>query len=66
MNASHGDSGCDCHLTMFSQPNNVGNSTVWPRLEIGNNSETPCRVPSRTAWNVVIKVVAGANTTWVS
>ena len=35
MNASHGDSGWDCHLTMLVHPNRCGNSTVCPRLEIG-------------------------------
>src|ERR1700733_9911675 len=58
MNASHGDSGSDCHLTMFVHPNRFGKMTVCPRLEIGNSSETPCRAPSTTAWKVVMRLEA--------
>ncbi len=49
-NASQKDSGRDCALTSAFQPNSVGNSTVCPRLEIGNSSVTPCSSPSTTAW----------------
>ena len=41
---------CDCALTSSFQPNSVGNSTVCPRLEIGNSSVTPCSTPSTIAW----------------
>src|SRR5579862_8526466 len=62
MKASHGDSGWDCHLTMLFQPNRWGNSTVCPRLEIGNSSVTPWRAPRTIAWKVVIKLLASAST----
>ena len=45
----------DCQLTMLCQPNRLGKITVWPRLEIGNSSVTPCRTPSTIAWKVVIR-----------
>ena len=39
--ASQNDSVSLCDLTREFHPNSVGNSTVCPRLEIGNSSVTP-------------------------
>src|SRR5579875_331540 len=66
MNASHGDSGCDCQTTMFVQPNRCGNRTVWPRLEMGNSSLTPCSRPRTIAWKVEIFAEASARSTRAS
>src|ERR1700761_5048866 len=55
-NASHGDSGWDCQRTMLCQPNRLGKITVWPRLETGNSSVAPWRIPSTIAWKVVIRL----------
>ncbi len=47
--ASHGDSVWDCQVTMLCQRNSVGKRTVWPRLETGKSSVTPCRRPRMIA-----------------
>ena len=62
MNASQGDSVCDCQATMLLHPNSFGNSTVWPRLETGNSSETPWSVPRTIACQVVMRLDASAST----
>ena len=36
------------------QPNRCGSSTAWPRLEIGNGSEIPCRAPRMIACEIEI------------
>ena len=50
----------DWLATRLCQPNSVGKSTVWPRLEIGKSSVTPCRSPSTIAWKVEIGCAAAA------
>ena len=57
-NASQNDSGFDWAFTTLFQPNSDGNNTVWPRLEMGNSSATPCSAPRTTAWKVVMGWVA--------
>jgi hypothetical protein len=34
----------------MSQPKSFGRITLWPRLEIGKSSATPCRSPRMIAW----------------
>src|SRR6202008_2042050 len=58
--ASHGDSDCDCQATTLCQRNRVGNSTVWPRLDTGNSSVAPWRIPRTIAWNVEIRLDAAS------
>src|SRR5947209_7380307 len=36
------------------QPTRCGNTTAWPRLEIGNGSAMPCIRPRMTAWKYEI------------
>ena len=50
MNARYGDS---AEFTLRSRPQeppiNAGSSTLWPRLETGKSSVTPCRRPMTAA-----------------
>jgi len=48
--ASQKDSLSDCASTSESQPKRLGKITVWPRLETGKSSVTPCRRPRTIAW----------------
>src|SRR5437763_14771656 len=48
---------------MLCQRNRVGNSTVWPRLDTGNSSVAPWRIPRTMAWKVVIRFCAASAST---
>src|SRR5438132_9661873 len=52
-NARKNDSGLACADASESQPTRAGNSTAWPRLEIGNSSDAPCRSPIAMDWKNV-------------
>src|ERR1700760_2109578 len=46
------------------QPSSFGSSTAWPRLEIGNGSEIPCRAPRMIACRKEIGSKAGGAYIW--
>jgi hypothetical protein len=46
MNARYGDSGAETLRSRAQRPpSTAGSRTLWPRLETGNSSVTPCSAP---------------------
>ncbi len=55
MKARYGDSPLDSSVTRVSHepPNQAGIKTLWPRLETGNSSVSPCMIPMTIACRYV-------------
>jgi hypothetical protein len=48
-NARNEDSLVDCCVTTWLHPKTAGMITLWPRLDTGNSSVMPCRMPMKIA-----------------